>query len=120
RLYGGTYLVALELPADGLEDAEHARIEGAFATLNGLLGQFGITLAEFDPTTWGTPDVQLRLTDRSVIGGAADGILGVTEVGGRISILTGWDYYLGADTGAVGAGQYDFQTVVTHELGHAV
>src|SRR5205823_11895657 len=36
-----------------------------------------------------------------------------------ITIISGWNYYLGSDA-AAGAGQYDFETVVTHELGHAL
>lgn len=44
----------------------------------------------------------------------------MTELGGRVTIVTGWDYYLGADPTGIGAGQYDFQTVVSHELGHSL
>src|SRR5262249_34893251 len=39
---------------------------------------------------------------------------------GQITLVQGWDWYAGGDTGAIGVGQYDFQTVVTHELGHAL
>ena len=31
-----------------------------------------------------------------------------------------WNWYTGADPSAIGAGQYDFRTIVTHELGHAI
>src|SRR5262249_28243483 len=31
-----------------------------------------------------------------------------------------WDWYAGADASGVGGAQYDFQTVVTHEIGHAL
>jgi hypothetical protein len=47
-------------------------------------------------------------------------VLGVTEHGNSITIVSGWNWYLGADPGAIGADQYDFQTVVAHELGHAL
>jgi hypothetical protein len=120
RLYAGTYLVSVDLPSSDVAADELARIEDALGVLNETLGQFGVTFAELDPAIDATPDVQLRLTDDSVIGGVAAGVLGVTEVGGKISIITGWDYYFGTNPDAVGAGEYDFQTVVTHELGHAV
>jgi hypothetical protein len=48
------------------------------------------------------------------------GVLGVTEAGGRITIINGWNWYLGTDTSTVGKNQYDFETVIAHELGHAL
>src|SRR5207237_2007415 len=52
--------------------------------------------------------------------GVADGVLGVTQVGGQVTIISGWNYYLGSDPAGIGAGQYDFQSVVSHELGHTL
>ena len=37
-----------------------------------------------------------------------------------ITLIDGWDWYAGADAGAVGPSQFDFQTIATHELGHAL
>jgi hypothetical protein len=34
--------------------------------------------------------------------------------------VQGWSWYTGADATAVGAGQYDFETIVMHELGHSL
>jgi hypothetical protein len=34
--------------------------------------------------------------------------------------LQGWNWYGGSDPTQIGSDQYDFQTVVTHELGHAL
>src|SRR5207244_12087537 len=39
---------------------------------------------------------------------------------GEITLIQGWNWYAGSDAGAVGSGQYDFETAVTHELGHAL
>jgi Matrixin len=50
----------------------------------------------------------------------AQGILGVTTTAGEITLIQGWNWYAGADPSAIGAGQYDFQTVVTHEVGHSL
>jgi hypothetical protein len=54
----------------------------------------------------------------SASGSAADGVLGCEN--GGITIVTGWNWYTAADPSAVGAGQYDFETIVMHELGHAL
>ena len=42
------------------------------------------------------------------------------DVGSNVTIITSHDYYFGANASRIGAGQYDFQSVVEHELGHAV
>ena len=47
-------------------------------------------------------------------------MLGCFTNTGEITLIQGWDWYAGADPAAIGAGQYDFQTIVTHELGHAL
>ena len=57
----------------------------------------------------------------SASGEAADGALGCFNGGaGEITLLQGWNWFAGADPTLIGAGQYDFQTTVTHELGHAL
>ena len=38
----------------------------------------------------------------------------------QITLLQGWDWYAGADPTRIGSAQYDFETTVTHELGHAL
>jgi hypothetical protein len=35
-------------------------------------------------------------------------------------MIQGWNWYAGADPSQIGASQYDFQTTVAHELGHAL
>jgi hypothetical protein len=64
-------------------------------------------------------DVVVSMASTCALGGAADGVLGC-ESPGSIALVSGWDWYAGADPSAIGAGQYDFQTVVEHELGHAL
>jgi hypothetical protein len=56
----------------------------------------------------------------SAVGGYADGVLGCTTDAGQITIINGWNFYASSDATQIGSGQYDFETVVTHELGHAL
>src|SRR6516164_256616 len=56
----------------------------------------------------------------SAVGGYADGVLGCTTDAGQVTIIAGWNFYAGSDATQIGPGQYDFETVVTHELGHAL
>jgi hypothetical protein len=57
----------------------------------------------------------------SASGSAANGVLGCyNQATGEITIILGWNWYAGADPGQVSAGQYDFQTTIEHELGHAL
>jgi hypothetical protein len=34
----------------------------------------------------------------------------------QITIINGWNFYAGSDATQIGSAQYDFETVVTHEL----
>jgi hypothetical protein len=54
------------------------------------------------------------------VGGYADGVLGCTTDAGQIALISEWNFYAGSDATQIGPGQFDFQTVVTHELGHAL
>ena len=56
----------------------------------------------------------------SVLGGMAEGVLGVATTNGQITIIDGWNWYAGANAATIGSGQYDFQTVITHELAHSL
>jgi hypothetical protein len=51
--------------------------------------------------------------------GAQSG-LGCYTTAGTITLIQGWNWYAGADPTLIGTNQYDFQTTVTHELGHAL
>jgi hypothetical protein len=102
------------VPAD-----EQARFDDALNTLNATFGPYGVALVDVGAGDAADAVVQVEIADSSPAGGAADGVLGCT-VPGQITLLTGWDWYTGADPTVIGAGQYDFETIVMHELGHAV
>jgi hypothetical protein len=102
------------VPAD-----EQARFDDAIATLDTTFGPFGVDLVAVGVGGAANAVVQVEIAGTSAAGGAADGVLGCT-VAGQITLLTGWNWYTGADPSAIGAGQYDFETIVMHELGHAI
>jgi hypothetical protein len=53
-------------------------------------------------------------------GGLADGVLGSYDHAGGLTLILGWSWYVGADPAGIGPGEFDLQTVVIHELGHAI
>src|SRR5260370_1192129 len=56
----------------------------------------------------------------SALGSYSTGVVGCTTDSGQITIIQGWNWYAGSDATGIAVGQYDFQTVATHELGHAL
>jgi hypothetical protein len=57
----------------------------------------------------------------SACGGMTSGVLGCFNApNAEITLIQGWSWYAGSDPTQIGAGQYDFETTVLHELGHAL
>ena len=96
------------------------RIAVAMASINPEARPLALRLVEAGSENFDNADIRIQPSRTQRISSMSDGVLGVTEFGGEITIITGWNYYLGADPNAVGADQYDFQTVATHELTHAL
>jgi hypothetical protein len=117
ELLTGTVGVALQ-NADGsaVPPDEEARFQDALNELDSTFGGYGVNLVEVDPAS---AVIQVETASTSAAGSAADGVLACTFAG-QITLVTGWDWYTSADPAQIGPGQYDFQTIVTHELGHAV
>jgi hypothetical protein len=102
---------------------ELARIQDTIDALNTLLVPYGMTVTEVSDASSAWANIFLDMNDTSAIGGAANGVLGVTVNSGaltHITLIHGWNWYAGSDATAIASGQYDFQTVTTHELGHAL
>jgi hypothetical protein len=117
-LLAGNLCVYVSDPSDLFTANEQARILDAINAWNTLLVPFSVTISEVaDPTL---ANVVIDTGTTSAAGSAADGVLGSYCSTGEITILQGWNWYDGADPTQIGASQYDFQTVVTHELGHAL
>jgi hypothetical protein len=120
-MYTGTLVVAVDTASENDPADQQPGIAAAIATLNAELADLGVTVVQITGDASVPADVHLGFAGTTVIGGVGQGVLGVTTLGGsQITIVTGWNFYYGSDPTAVGAGQYDFQTVITHELGHAL
>lgn len=132
--------------SSGLLDAEEAaRIRDALtylSTVSILSG--GPGLVEVSDAS--VADIRISMQPGTTLGGPASGVLATTNLAydqsvsgtlangqpfrrllghefGRMSQITlvdGWNWYVGADPSGIAAGQYDLQSVVTHELGHAL
>jgi len=119
KLAGGTYVVAVDGLSGASASAQGARIDNAIASLNTAVGTFGVNLVKATEYSEPFAEIHIHIADTSPIGGMAQGVLGVT-IGQDITLIRGWNYYVGANGNAVNASEYDFQSVVTHELGHSI
>jgi parallel beta-helix repeat protein len=117
-LIGGDITLYLDNTNGDLTDDELARIQDAVTAADAVTEPYGVAVTEVtDPTL---ADVTLNMDTTSAVGGYADGVLGCTTDAGQITIINGWNFYAGSNATQIGSAQYDFETVVTHELGHAL
>jgi streptogramin lyase len=98
---------------------EQARFDDAVTALDTTFGPNGVDLVDVGVAGAANAVVQVQIAGTSAAGCAADGVLGCT-VAGNITLLTGWSWFTGADPTTIGSSQYDFETIVMHELGHAI
>jgi autotransporter-associated beta strand protein len=117
-LYGALTVAVQDDTGAGIDPNELSRINDAMSYLNAALGSFGVNL------TWAAPgtaaDVHIHFASSTPEGGAGDGVLGFTTADNDVYFVEGWNFSTAADPTQVGAGQYDFQTLATHELAHTV
>jgi hypothetical protein len=117
-LLGGDISLYVDNTNGDLTADELARIQDAVTAADAVTEPYGVAVAEVtDPTL---ADVTLNMDTTSSVGGYAAGVLGCTTDAGLITIINGWNFYAGSDATQIGSPQYDFETVVTHELGHAL
>jgi parallel beta-helix repeat protein len=118
QLLAGDLEVYVSDPNNLFTADELARIQDAVNAVGAAVAPYGVSVTETtDPTA---ANVTIDTGDTSAVGGYADGILGCYTTAGEVTLLQGWDWYAGSDPSQIGANQYDFQTTVTHELGHAL
>jgi hypothetical protein len=117
-LLGGDLTIAVNDPNGLLTADELSRISDAISLIDLTVAPYGVTMTQIDPSS-GLADVTIDTNSTSAVGGFADGVLGC-ESGTEITLIQGWNWYAGADPATVQAGQFDFETVAMHELGHVL
>jgi hypothetical protein len=120
-LQGGDLALYVDNSSGLFSGDELARIDDAVAAVNGVLAPYGVTVTETGDSS--VADVVIDTNSTTAVGGLADGVLGCETPGPaaiEITLVQGWNWYAGSDPAAVRAGQFDFETVVMHELGHAL
>src|SRR5262249_26268275 len=117
-LLGGNIDLYVDNSNGDLTADELARIQDAVTAADAVTAPYGVAVQEVTDST--LADVTLNMDTTSTVGGYADGVLGCTTDAGQITIINGWNFYAGSDTTQIGSAQYDFETVVEHELGHAL
>jgi hypothetical protein len=117
-LLAGDLEVYINDPSGLFTADELARIQDAVVAVDALVESYGVTVSE--TTDSAAANVVVDTGSTSAVGGYSDGVLGCYSPTGEITLIQGWNWYAGSDHSQIGAGQYDFQTVITHELGHAL
>ncbi|MCA9198762.1 MAG: VCBS repeat-containing protein [Planctomycetales bacterium] len=107
---------SVALPAN-VDEGLSATLAESIDELNFRLSDFGMLLS----TDIAAADVVVvvHVDSTSDCGSAADGVLGCTSGYGNVTILSSWNWYFGNET-EISPNQFDFQTVLTHELGHVI
>src|SRR5207302_1217179 len=118
QLLAGDLRVYVSDPGHLFTADQLTRIQAAVGAVDAVVESYGVTVSEVSDPAWADAVVDTATT--TAVGGYADGVLGCETEAGEITLVQGWDWFAGADPRAIGVGQYDFQTVVTHELGHAL
>ena len=118
-LLAGNLSVYINDPDGLFTPDEFARIQDAINAWDAILAPYNVTITEVSGPSLANIVIDTGTT--SACGGVANGVLGCyNEPNNEITLVQGWNWYAGADPSQIGAAQYDFQTTVTHELGHAL
>jgi hypothetical protein len=118
-LLAGDLSVYINDPSGLFTADELARIQDAINTWDALVAPYNVAISEVsDPTL---ANIVIDTSDTSACGGLANGVLGCfNATNSEITMIQGWNWYAGADPSQIGSGQYDFETTMLHELGHAL
>jgi parallel beta-helix repeat protein len=119
-LLAGNLVVYVDNTNGLFPDAALARVADAADGLSGMLSPYGVSVTVVDSSASADANVVIRTSSTSPSGTAADGVLGSSTEDGQITLLQGWNWYVGADPAGIAPDQYDLETIVTHELGHAL
>ncbi len=118
-LLAGDLSVYINDPSGLFTADELARIQDAINTWDTLLAPYNVTINQVsDPTL---ANMVIDIGTSSACGGMTSGVLGCFNVpNAEITLIQGWNWYAVSDPTQIGSGQYDFETTVLHELGHAL
>ncbi len=106
-------------PSGAFTPDELARIQDAIATWDAVLAPESVAITEVGDRA--SANVVIDFGSTSACGGLSQGVLGCYDGSdGEVAIIQGWSWYAGANAAAIGPDQYDFETTVVHELGHAL
>jgi hypothetical protein len=108
-------------PQGSFSAGELARIHDAIQGVNAVVTPYGVSVRQVRGRA--AANLVVDIGSSSASGGQASGVLGSfdsSSVVPEITLISGWQWYTGPNPGTIQPGQYDFQTVVTHELGHAL
>ena len=123
QLLAGDLYVCVNDP-DGLFTADElARIQDAITAMNPVLAPYNVVVTEVDSSNIDQANVIIDIGTSTPVGGYAEGVLGcetTSTASCAITLIQGWNWYGGSDPAAVVADQFDFETVVMHEMGHAL
>jgi hypothetical protein len=118
ELMGGNLSLYVNNANGAFTADELARLSDTVTALDTLLAPYSVVVTQVsDPSL---ANLTIAFGTTSAAGGYADGVLGCYTTSGTITLIQGWSWYAGAAATAIGAGQYDFETALTHELGHAL
>jgi hypothetical protein len=118
QLLAGNLLVYIN-DLNGLFTADElARIQDAVNAVDATVEPYAVSVTETTDST--AANVIVDTGSTSAAGGYADGVLGCYTSAGEITLIQGWNWYAGSDATQISTAQYDFETAVVHELGHAL
>ncbi len=112
--------VAISDPENHLSSDADLRVDSAIEDLNATFSPYGVNLIRVTGEDALLADFSVLIGETSPCGAFEDGVLGCTDVDGRITLISGWDWYEGESAAGITNSQYDLETIVMHELGHAV
>jgi hypothetical protein len=118
-LLAGDLSVYINDPSSLFTADELSRIQDAVNGWNAILAPYNVTITEVsDPAL---ANMVIDTSTTSACGGMVNGVLGCFNAANtEITMVQGWNWYAGADPTQIGTSQYDFETTVLHELGHAL
>jgi PKD repeat protein len=120
RLVQGVVSVAARNQNGSLSIAQQQRIVAAINTINSAIGMLGVTLVAVEQSSFNRADIRIEVGSTSPCGGYDDGVLGCQDPSGVITLIDGWHWYTGEDRDSITREGFDLQSIVTHELGHAI